>query len=111
MENTIVNFIVENIFLFLPVGLTGIIVTLFLYFTGKKENIEQNEDVVFDEWFLPKIRVNVLVLVYLFIWIVLIMIGVFSDFVIPTVIGGTIAVIPLIATMLVRCRIKKSKVT
>ena len=111
MENTIVNFIVENIFLFLPVGLTGIIVTLFLFFTGKKENIEQHEDMVSDEWFLPKIRINNYILIYLFVWIVIIIIGVLSDFIIPTVVGGTIAVIPLVVMMLVGYRTKKSKVT
>jgi TRAP-type C4-dicarboxylate transport system permease large subunit len=109
MENTVVSFIVENIFLFLPLGLTGIIATLFLYFTGKKENIEQHEDEVSDEWFLPKIRVNIYFLIYLLIWIVIIIIGVLSDFVIPTVVGGTIAVIPLVVMLLVS-KTKKSKV-
>jgi len=110
MENTVVQFILDNIFLFLPLAITGIIITLILFFTGKKENISPPEELTSDNKTLFNIRINVYVLVYLFIWIMMIIIGVLSHFLIPTLVGGTIAVIPLIALILIEYTSKKSKV-
>jgi hypothetical protein len=108
MEKTVVQFIVENIFLFLPLGITGIIITLILYLTGKKEEKPQSDDVTFDDISFGKLKVNVFLSIYLFIWITLFIIGLLSDFITPTIIGGTIAVIPLI-TMICAKKINKDR--
>jgi len=110
MENTVVHFIMENIFLFLPLGITGIIVTLFLYFTGKKETVMKDEDLTTEYKTILKIRINVYVLMYFFVWITIVVIGLLSDFFIPTLIGGIIAAIPFILMMLLTQKNKNLKV-
>ena len=44
MENNVVSFIAENIFLFLPLVITGIVVTLYLYITGSRDGTEIKDD-------------------------------------------------------------------
>jgi hypothetical protein len=110
MEKTVIQFIVENILLFLPVGITGIVVTVILYFMSKQEDIPELEDLKSDFITLFNIRFNIYVLVYLFIWIMIIIIGLASNFIIPTIIGGIIAVIPLILMTLIELLTKNSKV-
>jgi hypothetical protein len=110
MEKTIVQFILDNIFLFLPLGATGIIVTIVLFFLPKKETSPKYEDVKSDLITILKIRLNFYMVVYLFVWIMIIIIGVLSDFLIPTLIGGIIAAIPLIVMILLENKANKSKV-
>jgi hypothetical protein len=110
MEKTVIQFILENIMLFLPVGITGIVVTVILFFISKRENIHESEDLKSDFITLFNIRLNIYVLVYLFIWIIIIIIGLSSNFIIPTIIGGIIAAIPLILMTLIELRTKNSKV-
>jgi len=110
MEKTVVQFIVENILLFLPLGITGIVVTIILFFMSKQENIPETEDLNSDFKTIFNFRLNIYVLVYLFIWIMIIIIGLSSNFIIPTIIGGIIAAIPLILMMLIELLTKNSKV-
>jgi|GEM_PF-1402420 len=111
MENTIVQFIVENILLFLPLGAIGVIATLLLLFLPKKEHMHRYEEVQADVITLGKLRWNVFVLVYLFIWILMIIIGLFSSFITPTIVGGIIASIPLIVLMTLEHKPMNSKVS
>jgi hypothetical protein len=110
MENTVIEFIIDNIFLFLPLGITGIVITLILLFTSKQESIPEPDDLASDYKTIFNIRVNIYVLVYLFIWIMIIIIGLLSNFFIPTFIGGIIAAIPLILLVLIEFKTKNSKV-
>lgn len=110
MEKTIVQFILDNIFLFLPLGATGIIATIVLFFLPKQETSPKYEDVKSDFITILKVRLNFYVVVYLFVWIMIIIIGVLSDFLIPTLIGGIIAAIPLIVLILLENKANKSKV-
>jgi len=110
MESNIVSYILENIFFFLPLGLAGILVTLYLYFTSKKEKIEEYDDLDVDYMSISKIKLNVYVLIYLFIFIMMLITGLLSDFTIPTSVGGAIATIPLILMIFVRYINKNSKV-
>jgi hypothetical protein len=112
MEKTIIQFIVENIFLFLPVGILGIVITVILIFRSKKENIPEFDDLTADYKTIGKYSVNLYTLVYLFIWISIIIIGLFSNsnFIIPTITGGIIAAIPLILLILIQRKNKNSKV-
>jgi len=109
MEKTIVQFILDNIFLFLPLGAAGIIATIVLFFLPKKETSQYSEDLKSDVKTFVKIRLNIYVVVYLFVWIMIIIIGVLSDFLIPTLIGGIIASVPLIILMLLEYKTNKSK--
>ena len=110
MESNVVSFIVENIFLFLPLGLAGIIITLYLYFTSKREGIEEKDDLNSDYLKLSRFNVNVYVLIYLFIFIMMIIIGLFSNFILPVIAGGSIALIPIIMVIFVKFLTNHSKV-
>lgn len=111
MEKTIVQFILDNIFLFLPLGATGIIATIVLLVLPKQETSQKYEDVKPDIIIFFKIRLNVYMGVYLFVWIMIIIIGVLSDFLILTLIGGIIAAVPLIVLTLLEYKTNKSKVS
>jgi len=111
MEKTIVQFILDNAFLFLPLGITGIVVTIILLFLPKQEATPEYEDVKSDFITIFKIRLNSYVLVYLFIWITMVIIGALSNFFIPTLIGGIIAAVPLILLVILEQRTNNSKVS
>jgi hypothetical protein len=111
MEKTIVQFIVENIFIFLPIGAAGIIATIVLFFLPEKETSEPYEDVKSDLLSFFKIRLNFYVGVYFFVWIMMVIIGALSDFLVPTLIGGIIAAVPLLLLMFFEYNSKKVKVS
>ena len=96
MENNIVSFIIENIFLFLPVGIAGIIVTIYLYYTGKKDGKIIKDNLEADYITFLKYKINIFVLVYLFIFTIMIVIGILSSFYIPIIVGAIFALIPVI---------------
>ena len=110
MENTVVQFIVENIFLFLPLGITGIIITILLYVTAKKENKPEPEDVTSDDITKFHITINVYVVIYLVLWATIFILGILSDFLIPTIIGGMLAFIPFVLMMSIKQKTKIPKV-
>ncbi len=107
MERTIVQFIIENIFLFLPIGIAGVAATAILIFLPKKEHSPQPEKSISDIITLFTIRIDLYILVYLFIWIMIIVIGLLSNYIVPTLIGGVIAAVPLILLRLKK--LKRSK--
>jgi hypothetical protein len=111
MEKTIVQFILDNVFLFLPLGATGIIATIVLLLFPKQATSQKFEEVKTDFITFFKFRLNIYVVVYLFVWIMIIIIGVLSDFLVPTFIGGVIAAIPLIVLLLLEYKTNKSKVS
>ena len=96
MESNVVKFIVENIYLFFPLGISGIAITLYLYYTGKKEENDVKEELDADYIVLSKLKLNVYVLIYLFIFVMMLIIGALSDFIFPVIIGGAMALIPII---------------
>jgi len=102
MENNFITYILENIFLFLPLFLVGIVVTLYLYITGKKDHFTEKKDADTDYIKLAKYKINVYVLIYLFLCITLIVLGILSNFILPTFIGGLIALIPIIMIAILR---------
>lgn len=109
MERTIVQFIIDNVFFFVPLGVAGVIATIVLYFLPTKETSKVSENLSTDFITLQKIQMNIYVMVYLFVWIMIIIIGLFSDFLVPSIIGGIIAAIPLIVLTLLEQKTRKSK--
>lgn len=107
MERTIVQFMIENIFLFLPIGIAGIVATAVLIFLPKKDTIPQQEVSTSDVITLFRFRFDLYFGVYLFIWISMIIIGLLSDYILPTLIGSVIAALPLILLQLLK--LKKTK--
>ena len=96
MEKTIVQFILDNLFLFVPIGSAGVAVTVLLLFWPQKEPGVKTTEIVSDTISFFRIRINFYILIYLLIWIVIILIGLFSDYFLPTLLGAIIASIPLI---------------
>jgi len=105
MENNVIIFITENIFLFLPLVVIGIIATIYLYVTGSRDGIEEKEDLDVDHIVLSKFNVNVYVLIYLFIFAMMIVMGWLSNFIIPVIIGGIFASIPIIIVSISRLKL------
>ena len=105
MENNVVSFIAENIFLFLPLGIIGIVATIYLYVTGARDGTEEKEDLDVDYIVLSKFNVNVYVLIYLFIFVMMIVIGLLSNFIIPVIIGGIFASIPIVIVSISRLKL------
>ena len=104
MENNVVTFITENIFLFLPLVTIGIVTTLYLYITGTRDGTEEKDDLDADYIVLAKLNVNIYVLIYLYIFSMMIIIGLLSNFVIPVLIGGILASIPMIMIQISRLK-------
>jgi hypothetical protein len=110
MDNNVVSFIAENIFLFLPLGIIGIVATIYLYVTGERKGTEEKEDLDVDYIALSKFNVNIYVLIYLFIFIMMIVIGLLSNFIIPLIIGGIFASIPMVIVSISRLKLIVLKV-
>ena len=97
METNVANFIAQNIMIFIPLGLIGIGLTLFLIFTAKKDKVEKNKEIELKHeisLFNKKFDINILA--YLFIFFMMIIIGLLSEFYVPTLIGSIIAIMPVI---------------
>ena len=108
MESNVVSFIMENILLFLPLGIIGIVVTIYLYMTGEKVEIEDKEDVNSYYLQISKMKVNVYMLIYMFIFMMLIIIGLFSNFIIPVIVGAALAFIPIVLMSIARWKSTQS---
>jgi len=108
MEKSIIDFIIENIFLFLPLVLIGIGITIYLYFTGKNDNGKKEYVVGNDKIKIGKYNINAYILIYLFLVFMMILIGFLSDdFIIPTIVCTVIASIPIIMMILQKYILKK----
>lgn len=110
MESNIISFIMENIIIFLVLGSLGIGITIYLFFTGEKTGNEEKDNLETDYIKISNFNLNIFVLVYLFIFIMMILIGIFSDFIIPTIISSVLAIIPIVVLFLIRVITKKIKV-
>jgi di/tricarboxylate transporter len=102
MVKTVIQFIIDNIFFILPLIIAGLLVTFYLYLTGKKETINKEDNLQEDYKKIGPLHINVFILFYLFAWVVLVLIGVLSDFLIPTLTNGLIALIPVLILILTR---------
>ncbi|MBN1861735.1 MAG: hypothetical protein JW840_09780 [Candidatus Thermoplasmatota archaeon] len=107
MERTIVQFIIENIFLFLPIGIVGVVVSAILIFLPKKETIPQQDKSTSDNITLFGIRFDLYFVVYLFIWVSIIIIGLLSNYILPTLIGSVIAALPLVLLQVLKLKTSK----
>ena len=107
MERTVVQFIIENIFLFLPIGIAGVVISVVLMFLPKKNIPQHEEESVSDIITLFTLRFNLYNLVYFFVWIMILIIGLLSNYIVPTLIGSVIAAVPLILLQLIKLKSSK----
>ena len=100
-----------DILLFLLIGLAGVIITLIIYRTGKKEEVTLWGETGFWNIELLKIGVCLFLIVYLFRFIMMFFTGVFTGLYVPAVVGGLFALIPtLLFVMVNRKKVVKSRV-
>lgn len=111
MESNVVGFITENIFLFLPLGIIGIVATLYLYFTGKQEEDEARENLDADYLMVCSFKVNIYSMIYLFICMMIVSISLLSNFIVPAIVGSVFASIPLILMGVKRWKIRQQEVS
>ncbi|MEF8849039.1 MAG: hypothetical protein V5A68_07920 [Candidatus Thermoplasmatota archaeon] len=97
MESNIVSYIMENLLVFIPIGVTGVLATVILLITGKDETIQKKKLSSERDIKLFEIKhFNIFDGVYLFIAIMLFLIGIYTNFLTPSLIGFGIACTPLI---------------
>jgi len=96
METNVVTFILENIFIFLPLWIIALVITLVLLFTGKKQSLPVHEMKINEYLTFSTVKINQYHLVYLIIWTIMIIIGFASQIYLSTFIGGIIALIPIL---------------
>jgi hypothetical protein len=109
METNVVTFILENIYLFLPLGLAGIIITLALIFTSKKTGAESKDDISTDYYTLYGLKINVYLAAYSIICIIMIITGILSQLYTPIALGGIIAIIPILFVIILQAKGKQLK--
>lgn len=110
MENTVIQYIVDRLAIFVPVLIGGLIITLILYFTGKKDAPVPEKNLQEDYQKIGTIQINIFFIFYLVAWVVLVVIGVLSDFLIPTIVNCLISLIPLLLLIFTRRRKQRTQV-
>lgn len=109
METNVISFIIENIYLFLPLGIAGIAITLILLITGKKEGTTHTEYLNTDDISISSYHINIYLLIYLFIWAMMLIIGISSNFIIHALVGGLLAAVPVAAILIIHHNTPKIK--
>ncbi len=109
MENNFVNFIIENIYLFLPIGIIGVLATIILYYTGRNDYSYKGENLTKDFIKILGKKVNFYLILYIFIVIMMFIIGFSSGFISGTMMGGIFSLIPIFAMLIIRKTREKSK--
>ena len=87
----------ETILLLLVIGVASLIATVFLFFTGKKVGIEKEKEDDIANVKIFNTQIKLVPFLYLIIILIMFAIGIFSDFVLNSIIGLIFASIPLIA--------------
>ena len=87
----------ETILFLMIIGFVSLILTLIFYLTGEKVDTKKEIEQPEFEVKIFNSQLKLIPFVYLIIIIILFMIGVFSDFIINSVIGLIIALIPFVA--------------
>jgi hypothetical protein len=100
----------ENIpvYLFI-IGLASFI-TIILCITGKKNKVKEKIETDFDYVILFKTSISIITIIYLIRLIIMFSTGMISNFYLPAIIGGTIALFPIIVLALIRYSTDKFKV-
>ena len=89
-----------NLSLFLLMGLAGIVITIIICVTGEKKKEERQDDVDFGCIAFLKFTVSVILILYVFRFVMMFVTGMFSGLVMPVIVGGLFAVIPLFLIVL-----------
>ena len=99
-----------NEIIMLIIGIIGLIVTFFTWITGKKNAIKEEIYAESNTIKIYNFNVEILLIFYIFILIMMLLIGFISGFFIPTIVGGIIALIPLLLFIFAQKSKPKTKV-
>ena len=110
MENALVKFVFDHLYIFVPLLLTGFLVTLYLLWKSPKETPVKKDNLLEDYKRIGSHRVNIFIFFYLLIWLVMVLIGIFSGFIIPTLINSVFALVPLLVLIFTRRSARKVRV-
>ena len=86
-----------NILFLMIIGFVSLMLTLIFYLTGEKVDIKKEIEQKELEVKIFNSQIKLIPFVYLIIIIILFLIGIFNDFIINSVIGLIIALIPFVA--------------
>lgn len=87
----------ETLIIILIIGVLSLIITLLLFFTGKKVEIKEKQGKDISNVKIFNTKIKLIPFLYLLIIIIMFIIGIFSDFLINSIIGFIIALIPFFA--------------
>jgi hypothetical protein len=90
----------DDIPIFILLGSGGIIITIILCITGERNKTQEKIDTDFDYIHIFKISISIVALIYLFRLIMMFFTGMISDFIIPSLVGLILAVIPIVMIIL-----------
>jgi ABC-type methionine transport system permease subunit len=100
---------IEVVIFLMATGLISLIISLYLVFSSEKINDKKIEKEVSFDIKIFDCEINLILILYLAIVIILFVIGVFSDFLINSTIGLTIALIPIFTYLISYYKTKKEK--
>ena len=87
----------ETLLLLLAIGFVSLIMTLVLFFSGKKVEIEKKKERDIGDVKICKTQIKLVPFLYLIIILIMFMIGIFSDFLFYSIVGIIFALIPFVA--------------
>lgn len=97
----------DDITIFLILGVCGALLTIILCITGKKESNKDSEST-------PAVitvfgfTISVLIFIYIFRLIMISLAGILSEYYVPTIVGGVCGLIPLLFIVFVLFKKNKS---
>ena len=83
-------------------GSGGIIITIILCLTGERNKTQEKIDSNFDFIHIYKFSISIISLIYLFRLIMMFFTGMISDFIIPSLAGGVLGLLPIVVIILLR---------
>ena len=87
----------ENLLLLLVIGVASLIITVFLFFSRNKVDVEKKNEPDISDVKIFKTQMKLVPFIYLMIILIMFVIGVFSNFLFSSVVGFVFALIPFIA--------------
>ena len=92
----------DDIPILILLGSGGIIITIILCITGERNKTQEKIDSDFDYINIFKISISIVALIYLFRLIMMFFTGMISDFIIPSLVGVILALLPIVVIILLR---------
>jgi len=90
----------ENILILLIIGFTSLVITLYLFFTSKKVDIEKQNEPDMSDVKVFKTQIKLIPFIYFAIVFIMFILGLLTDFINYSIFGFIIALIPFLAYLI-----------